>query len=131
MPARRLGLLALVVGVGTALVLTHPLALDLTATVLDDGTLDCFQFVWNVWWVQTSLVDLHKNPFFTRWLFYPDGASLLFHTLSASLGFVSIPFQLLLPGGAVTAHNLLVIAAPALLLVGTTLLAHEVTGDPW
>jgi hypothetical protein len=122
---------ALVVGIGTALVLTHPLVLHPATTVLDDGTLDCFQFVWNLWWVRTSLVDLHTTPFFTRFLFHPDGVSLLFHTLSTSFGVVSIPFQLLLPGGEVTAHNLLVIAAPALLLVATTLLAHEVTGDPW
>jgi hypothetical protein len=131
MPARRLGLLALVVGVGTALVLTHPLAQHPASTVLDDGTLDCFQFIWNLWWVRVSLVELHTNPFFTRWLFHPDGVSLLFHTLSASLGVASIPLQLVLPGGVVTAHNVLVIAAPAFLLVGTALLAHEVTGDPW
>jgi hypothetical protein len=131
MPVRRFGLVALAVGVGTALVLTHPLALHPASTVLDDGTLDCFQFVWNVWWVGTSLVELHTHPFFSRWLFYPDGASLLFHTLSASLGLASIPLQLALPGGAVTAHNVLVIAAPALLLAATTLLAHEVTGDSW
>jgi len=131
MPAWRLGLVAFVVGAGTALVLTHPLILHPTSTVLDDGTLDCFQFVWNVWWLRASVVDLHVNPFFTRHLYYPEGVSLLFHTLSASLGFVSIPLQLVLPHGQVTAHNLLVIAAPALIVVTTALLAHEVTGDPW
>src|SRR6185436_16204288 len=131
MSARRLGLLALVVGMATALVLSHPLALHPASTILDDGTLDCFQFTWNFWWVRTALLDLHTNPFFTHYLFYPQGVSLLFHTLSASLGVVSIPLQLMLPGGVVTAHNVLVFAAPALLLVATTLLAHEVTRDPW
>jgi hypothetical protein len=131
MPAWRLGLAALVVGAGTALVLTHPLILHPTTTVLDDGTFDCFQFVWNVWWVRTSLLDLHVNPFFTRHLYYPDGVSLLFHTLSASLGVLSIPFQLVLPNGQVAGHNVLVVAAPALLLLTTALLAWEVTRDAW
>jgi hypothetical protein len=131
MPARRFVLLALVAGGGVALVLTHPLALHPASTELDDGTLDCFQFTWNLWWVRTSLLDLHTNPFFTRHLFFPSGVSLLFHTLSASLGLASLPLQLLLPGGVVTAHNVLVIAAPALLVLTTGLLAREVTGDPW
>src|SRR5512133_52146 len=107
MSARRLGLLALVVGAATALVLSHPLPLHPASTILDDGTLDCFQFTWNLWWVKTALVDLHTSPFFTRWLFHPQGVSLLFHTLSASLGVASIPLQLVLPGGVVTAHNVL------------------------
>src|SRR5215470_5020033 len=99
MPARRFVLLALVAGGGAALVLTHPLARHPATTALDDGTLDCFQFVWNFWWVRTSLLDLHTNPFFTRYLWFPEGANLLFHTLSASLGVASIPLQLALPGG--------------------------------
>ena len=86
MPAGRFVLLALVVGGSVSLVLTHPLALHPASTELDDGTLDCFQFIWNVWWMRVSLLDLHTNPFFTRYLFYPQGVSLLFHTLSASLG---------------------------------------------
>jgi len=131
MPARRFVLLALVAGGSVALVLTHPLALHPASTELDDGTLDCFQFTWNLWWMRVSLLDLHANPFFTRHLFFPSGVSLLFHTLSASLGLASLPLQLVLPGGAVTAHNVLVIAAPALIVLTTGLLAREVTGDPW
>jgi hypothetical protein len=131
MSGRRFVLLAALAGLGVSLWLTHPLAVHPATTALDDGTLDAFQFIWNVWWVCESLVRLHTNPFFTHYLFYPQGISLVFHTLSASLGFVSIPFQLVLPGGAVTAHNLLVVAAPALLVVTVGLLAREVTGDAW
>ena len=131
MRTRRFTLLALAAGTALALVMTDPLARHPASTVLDDGTLDCFQFIWNLWWLRTSLVDLHTNPFFTRFLFFPGGVSLLFHTLSATLGLASIPAQLLLPGGAVTAHNLLVVASPALIVVTTALLAHEVTRDPW
>lgn len=131
MPVRRFLLAASTIGAIVGVVITLPLARHPVSTVLDDGTLDAFQFVWNVWWVREALVTLHQSPFHTHYLFYPGGASLLFHTFSATLGLASVPLQLLLPGGAVTAHNVLVIAGPALTVVATGLLAREVTGDPW
>src|SRR6185295_4388332 len=67
---RRLGALAL--AAATALLLTWPLARHPTTRLLDDGTLDGFQFTWNLWWVRTALLT-GQNPFFTRELFYPDG----------------------------------------------------------
>jgi hypothetical protein len=131
MPRGRFVALASLVGVAVGIVMSYPLVLRPGSHVLEDGTLDAFQFVWNVWWVREALVNLHENPFYTRYLFYPEGSSLFFHTLSAPLGLVSIPLQLTLPGGAVTAHNVLVMAAPALAVVTTALLAREVTGDAW
>jgi hypothetical protein len=131
MPVGRFLLVTTTIGAIVGLVVTYPLVLHPASTVLDDGTLDAFQFVWNVWWVREALLSLHTNPFHTHYLFYPEGASLLFHTFSATLGLASVPFQLILPNGAVSAHNLLVIAAPGLVVVTTALLAREVTGDAW
>jgi len=127
---RRFAVLALGVGLVTAAVLTFPLPLHLGSAVLEDGTFDAYQFVWNIWWVRESLLGLHQNPFFTSYLFYPDGVPLLFHTFSFSLGLASVPLQLALPGGVLTAHNVLVVAAPALAVLALALLAHELTGDP-
>ena len=124
-------MLALGVGLVTAAVLTFPLPLHLGSAVLEDGTFDAYQFVWNIWWVRESLLGLHQNPFFTSYLFYPDGVPLLFHTFSFSLGLASVPLQLALPGGVLTAYNVLVVAAPALTVFALALLAHELTGDPW
>lgn len=131
MPTRRFVLVALAAGALVGVGLSYPLVLHPASTVVDDGTNDAFQFVWNVWWVREALVALQTNPFYTRHLFHPDGVSLLFHTFSPSLGLASVPLQLVLPGGALTAHNVLVIAAPALIVCMTALLAREVTGDPW
>ena len=131
MSERRFAVLALGVGLVTAAVLTFPLPLHLGSALLEDGTFDAYQFVWNIWWVRESLLGLHQNPFFTSYLFYPDGVPLLFHTFSFSLGLASVPLQLALPGGALTAHNVLVVAAPALAVLALALLAHELTGDPW
>ena len=130
MSERRFAVLALGAGLVTAAVLTFPLPLHLGSAVLEDGTFDAYQFVWNIWWVRESLLGLHRNPFFTSYLFYPDGVPLLFHTFSFSLGLASVPLQLALPGGALTAHNVLVVAAPALAVLALALLAHELTGDP-
>ena len=131
MSERRFAVLALGAGLVTAAVLTFPLPLHLGSAVLEDGTFDAYQFVWNIWWVRESLLGLRQNPFFTSYLFYPDGVPLLFHTFSFSLGLASVPLQLALPGGVLTAHNVLVVAAPALAVLALALLAHELTGDPW
>ena len=117
------------VGMVVGVILTWPLALHLRTHILDDGTLDGYQFAWNLWWVRESVFGLHDHPFRTHHLFYPEGAPLLFHTGSFSLGFASVPLQWLF--GLVPAANLIVITAPALTLMAMALLAREATGDPW
>lgn len=124
----RLTPIAVVVGAAVALALTHPLLLHPSSWVLDDGTWDAYQSLWNVWWVRESLTRLATNPFFTRYLFYPARVSLVFHTFSFTLGLASVPLQVCF--GLVPAYNVLVAAAPALSVVVVTLLAREVVGDP-
>ena len=118
-------------GVVIGSVMTHPLVLAPTTTVIDDGTFDAFQFTWNLWWMRESLFTLHRNPFHTTYLFYPDGVGLLFHTFSSPFGMLSLPLQLVLPGGALTANNVLVFLSPALTLIAVGLLARDVTDDAW
>ncbi|HEV7731115.1 MAG TPA: hypothetical protein VGR62_03090 [Candidatus Binatia bacterium] len=117
------------VGLAASVVLTWPLVLHLDGALLDDGTLDAFQFAWNLWWVPESLLRLGTHPFHTRYLFYPDGVPLLFHTGSFSLGLLALPLELV--AGPLVAENVLVIAAPALAVVFGALLAREVTHDAW
>src|SRR5262249_25096744 len=71
--ARSLVARALAIGLAISLAMTFPLVLHLGSRVLEDGSFDPFQFLWNIWWVRESLVVLHTNPFFTRLLFYPEG----------------------------------------------------------
>src|SRR5262249_50694482 len=126
---RRFAVVAGAAGAATAVVLTFPLVLHLRSRVLEDGSYDVYQFLWDIWWVRESLLVLHTNPFRTTYLFYPEGVPLLFHTFSFSLGLASLPLQTVL--GLVGAHNLLVLAAPAGTVLAVGLLAREVTGDPW
>ncbi len=60
---------------------------------------DGYQNVWNIWWVNRAVLQLHQSPWHTdhlRYLAdperYPDGIPLLAHTLTAFNGFASIPF---------------------------------------
>jgi hypothetical protein len=62
-------------------VLTYPSGARFSSVLLADQG-DGFQNVWNIWWVNLSLFHLHASPMFTRFLFFPEGASLLGHTIS-------------------------------------------------
>lgn len=105
--------------------MTWPLAAHFT-TALPDGS-DGWQYLWNLWWMKTALVDLHTNPFHTDLLYYPHGVSLLFDTLTPLLGVISIPFQLL--GMSLPAvYNLLVMFSFVAGGYGAYLLVRRLTG---
>jgi hypothetical protein len=46
------------------------------------GDNDGYQNIWNIWWVRKSIVELHQLPWYTTWLHYPNGTSLIGHTLA-------------------------------------------------
>lgn len=63
-----------------AIVFTWPLVKHFNTHLLGAPE-DNQQFYWNLWWWQKALGD-GQNPFFTSWLFFPRGTSLLLHTIS-------------------------------------------------
>ncbi|RME43520.1 MAG: hypothetical protein D6791_15255 [Chloroflexi bacterium] len=71
------------------------------------GSRDAWQHLWNLWWTRTAILNLHTNPFYTRYLFYPSGAPLYYHALSPVNGVLSIPFQFM--GGVIFAYNVAVL----------------------
>ncbi|NOT30601.1 MAG: hypothetical protein HOP15_09170, partial [Planctomycetes bacterium] len=62
-----------------AVVLTWPMIVTLGQATGTRG--DYLNNLWNAWWVKHALVEGH-SPFWTDWLYYPDGISLQRHTLS-------------------------------------------------
>ena len=62
-----------------ALVLTWPMALTLGEATGTRG--DYLNNLWNGWWVKHSIVHAH-SPFWTDYLYFPEGISLRRHTLS-------------------------------------------------
>ncbi len=86
---------------------------------------DAWQFLWNFWWVKTALLELHTNLFYTSYLHWPSGISLLYQTLSLSNSLVAVPLQYLF--GLVTTYNILVFFSFAMTGLATYLLAFYLT----
>ncbi|NOK63915.1 MAG: hypothetical protein GFH23_1086764n1, partial [Chloroflexi bacterium AL-N1] len=111
-PARRVAALhgaVLLFYTGLALLLTWPLAINLGIAypaTPGEGAQDLWQNLWNLWWVSESW-QRRINPFFTDVLFYPQGASLLFHPLNLTSGVLGLPLRALF--GQIITYNLLVL----------------------
>jgi hypothetical protein len=106
------------------LVLTYPLIFRLTTHVIGPPE-DNLQSLWNLWWVKQALLELHTHPYHTDYLFYPQGASLAFHTLSLFNSVLSIPLQLIF--NRITCYNLLILLSFVLAGWGMYLLAYQLT----
>ena len=93
--------------------------------VLSQGG-DGSTFLWSYWYLPRTAFGGH-NPFVTKGLFHPVGASLAFHTTTPLEAFVVWPITRLWGLGA--AVNTLQLAAVLLSAVGAYLLALYVCGD--
>jgi hypothetical protein len=108
-----------------ALVMTYPLVLHLGDSIPGDG-FDGWQNYWNLWWVKAALLDLHQSPYFTHYLYYPTGYSLLFHTLNIFNSFLSLPVQLI--SGLTASYDFVVLFSFVMGGYGAYLLALRVIG---
>lgn len=57
--------------------------------------------IWNFWWFKKALVDLHANPFFCDYAWWPKGVDLHYHSVSPLNSLASVPLQFVLPLPAV------------------------------
>lgn len=73
------------------------------------GNTDGWQNMWNLWWMRFALLDLHTNPFFSDYIYYPNGVSLLFHTYAPLNGALALPFTVAL--GPLITTNLVIISS--------------------
>ena len=88
---------------GLTVLFTYPLVWFLTTHHAGEAGGDARVYLWNMWWVDKALTDLHTNPFETDFIFYPLGIGLSLHTLGLSQGLLFIPLKALL--GEVAAAN--------------------------
>ncbi len=107
---------------------TRSALLNLTTGALG-GANDAYQNIWNNYWLKTALFDLHQDPFYTAYIYYPTGTSLRFHTFNPLNGLLTMPLNLTI--GYVTAFNLLFIFAFCLTGFFSFLLFRYLVGDPW
>ncbi|MDQ2807402.1 MAG: hypothetical protein M3Z04_10905, partial [Chloroflexota bacterium] len=103
---------------------TWPLAAQFTTAVPGGG--DAWQHLWNLWWMRQALTT-PTDPFFTNALYYPNGVSLLFHTLVPLESALTVPFQLL-GVDLVPLYNAVLMGSFVLAGYGTWLLVRDLTG---
>jgi hypothetical protein len=104
----------------------HPLPWQAGSKTIG-GKTDNYIFLWDLWWVQYSLVELHQWPLHTDFIFPPTGCSLAYHTLCLGNGLLGLLF-----GSTVNillAHNILLMLSFALAGFFTFLLVRELTGS--
>jgi hypothetical protein len=92
----------------------------------DEG--DGFQNYWDMWWMQKAILDLHQSPYFTAYLHYPHGTTLVAQTLHPFNGLVSLFLPFLSVGQA---YNVMVVFGFAVGGWTAFLLCREVTGSYW
>jgi hypothetical protein len=109
------------VAVGT----TWPLAARIS-THLPGGSWDTLVHYWNGWWVWQALTT-GQSPFYTPYLFYPTGISLVYHNF-AWLNIVA--WLVLQPwAGGFAAYNLSLLSNLSLCGFAAFLLTRDLIGD--
>lgn len=104
-PPRRLraDLPALAGYVLLTLIFTYPFALRLGSGIVGLNV-DAEQHLWSFWWMRKA-IEVGVNPYYTDWLYYPNGVSLYFFAASRFHALLSVPLQPLF--GLIGAYNLL------------------------
>jgi Interleukin-like EMT inducer len=78
-----------------SLVLTYPLIAHMGDHVPGTATwsLDEYGYVWNNWWFKFAVFDRGTNPFYTSYLFYPLGTSLVLYAYTLLHVLLALPLQ--------------------------------------
>lgn len=117
--------LALAGFIGLTVVFTYPLALQL-GTQLGGAGDDPWIFLWNNWWTKEALAG-GTSPYWTQYLYFPRGASMIFHSFSWPNSLLAIGIEPLV--GPIAAYNVVLMLGYALSGWGTYLLVSYLTGN--
>lgn len=90
---------------------------------------DGFQTYWDMWWVKKAILDLHQNPYFTTYLHFPTGTTLLAQTLHPFNGLAAVALSPVL--SVSEAYNVMVLFGFAVGGWTAFLLCFELTGRYW
>ena len=74
-----------------SIIFTYPVAFSRNEV---PGYADCHYYLWSLWWFKTSLFNL-SNPFYTNYMYYPEGVHMWFVDNAPLNGLFSIPLQIL------------------------------------
>ncbi len=119
---------ALACSIALAVIFGRVALLNLTTGVIG-GDIDGYENMWNNYWIKTAIFDLHRNPFYTDYIYHPTGISLRYHTLNPFNALLTLPFNLTL--GYIPTTNLLFIFALSLTTFFAFLFIRDIVGNPW
>jgi hypothetical protein len=103
--------------------MTFPLVLQFSTHI--PGDLDAFCHLWLFWWFRYSIFERFVSPFFTDFIFYPNGVNLSLSIVPFSTVF-SVPLQGLF--GLIPANNLLILLSFLMTAWSTFALTEYLTG---
>ncbi|MCK4314183.1 MAG: hypothetical protein KAX24_00290, partial [Anaerolineae bacterium] len=121
---RHLAVLGLFVGL--TLVITYPLPLRMSQ-VLAGEDIDAYINPWVDWWTHHVLATPGESLYYTDYLFYPDGVSLVLHSFSHTNTAVSLALQPWI--GQPAAYNVTILLAYLLSAFGMYLLVEYLTAS--
>lgn len=108
--------------------LTYPRILHFSSHFFSDAG-DGFISIWNIWWINKAVTDLHQSPLFTDYIHFPHGTSLLAHGLNPFNGFLGMALQKILT--LVQTYNFIIVFAFIVGGYAAFLLAFRVTRSYW
>jgi hypothetical protein len=94
-----------------------------TRYLTDEG--DGLSNIWNLWWTNKAIAELHQSPWHTTFLYYPYGTSLLAHTLNPFNGLMAVILMRFMT--QVQVNNFIVVFAFVISGVTAFFLAREFT----
>jgi hypothetical protein len=100
-------LVLLVAYAALTVVFTYPLAWHFSTHHVGEDGGDARTYLWNYWWVDKAVTELHTDPLETDYIYYPLGIGLSLHTLGLAQGLAFIPLKLLF--GTVAGANWIVV----------------------
>lgn len=106
-----------------ALAVTYPLVIQFSSHLA--VCCDSWLYYWYNWWRSETLLGRNGDPFYTDFIYYPNGTPLYFESMFNSLA--SLPLTPVL--GGITTYNLLFLLTYVLGAFGTYLLVLRLTGN--
>lgn len=108
------------------IIFTYPLIVQLNTHIIGLAG-DAESHMWSYWWMRKAMLELHTNPYFTQWLYYPEGVSLYFYAYNVVHAVLSIPLQSFL--SLITIYNLTEMLGFVAAAYSACWLARDVTGS--
>lgn len=110
---------------GLAIIYTWPTITDPGRIIPGRLDSDQYQNIWTLWWVKHAIFDLHTNPYFSHYLYYPYGTDLYLYALEPLHGLLAAPITEWF--GPIAAFSFICIGGLALTGVAATALCYTVS----